>query len=258
MEEDKSFIIFPSNLPKGIVDIETLSEEVDEWLNYFPQAKLRIKVGDLYTPLLIRLSQPFPKFIKKVSPWCKEKKFGLWQSCLQSEKPISMDWLLFLTNTMDTEMLQQAITENLQDIPMGLQWKMISLGIQGQVKLEDQVHALHINVDKMDVAMAKPLLMEMYPSQPSEMHKFPLHIHLQLVLELDMVLNIKSCKNIDKLQACQNTWSSSKLVFIKTWEIELLDSQNMHLFMSLRDVMMTIWHPSNEKFALFHSINKSR
>jgi len=66
-----------------------------------------------------------------------------------------MGWLLFLTNIMDTETLQQAITKNLQDIPVGLRWKMISLGIQGQVKLDNQVHALHIYIDEMDVAMAK-------------------------------------------------------------------------------------------------------
>jgi len=56
---------------------------------------------------------------------------------------------------MDTEALQQSITENLQDIPVGLCWKMISLGVQGQLKLEDQVHTLHIHVDKLDAAMAK-------------------------------------------------------------------------------------------------------
>jgi len=54
-----------ADLSKGIVDIETLPEEVDKWLPYFPLAKLRIKGGDLCTPLLIGLSQPFPKFIKK-------------------------------------------------------------------------------------------------------------------------------------------------------------------------------------------------
>jgi len=48
-----------------------------------------------------------------------------------------------------------------------------------------------------------------------------------------------------------------KLTFIKTWEIELLDSRSGLLGMSLRDAMMSIRHPTNGKFALFHSINKS-
>jgi len=65
MEEDKSFIIFPfclskyrlaTDLPKGIVDIETLPKEVVKWLPYFLQAKLQAKGGNLYTPILMGLS----------------------------------------------------------------------------------------------------------------------------------------------------------------------------------------------------------
>jgi len=48
-----------------------------------------------------------------------------------------------------------------------------------------------------------------------------------------------------------------KLTYIKTWEIKLLDSHSGLLGLSLRDAMMLIRHPTNAKFALFHSINKS-
>jgi len=46
-------------------------------------------------------------------------------------------------------------------------------------------------------------------------------------------------------------------MFIKTWEIELLDSRSGLLGLSLRNAMMDIRHPTNTKFALFHSIDKS-
>jgi len=185
-----------------IDDIENLLEEPHDWLPYFPQASetQRTRQGYLYSNSY-QNDYSLCKVIKKLSLWCKEKCIGPWQSCLQSEKPVSMGWLLFLTNIMDTETLQQAITKNLQDIPVGLRWKMISLGIQGQVKLEDQVCALHIYVNEMDAEMAKPLLIEMYPSWPSAMHEFPLHIQQHLVPELDTVLNIKGCKNVDKSTA---------------------------------------------------------
>jgi len=71
-----------------------------------------------------------------------------------------MGWLLFSTIMMDTELLERVIVEHIQDVPVGLQWKMIHLGTQGKVKLEDQVCALHVYVDAMDVAMAKPLLLD--------------------------------------------------------------------------------------------------
>jgi len=61
---------------------------------------------------------------------------------------------------------------------------------------------------------------------------------------------------VERLRACQNTWNAEKLAYIKTWEIELLDHYNLHLQMNLRAAMMTLRHPTNEKFALFHSIDR--
>jgi len=106
------------------------------------------------------------------------------------------------------------------------------------------------------VQMAKPLLMALYASKTAKDHKFPLHIQTKLVPELDMVLNTKGRQNVDKLHACQNTWTLGKLIQIKTWEIELLDDKNELLAMSLHNAMMAIRHPTNKKFTLFHSINK--
>jgi len=40
------------------------------------------------------------------------------------------------------------------------------------------------------------------------------------------------------------------------WEIEILASRCETLEMSLYNAIMSIWHPTNPKFALFHSLNK--
>jgi len=131
------------------------------------------------------------------------------------------------------------------------------MGTQGQVKEADQVRALHLYVDELDFCMAKPLVLALYLSHPADDHTFPLHIQMCLVPEIDSILNLKGRKNVDKLQACQNNWNQTKLTFIKTWEIELLDSRSSLLGLSLRDAMMDIRHPTNAKFTLFHSIDKS-
>jgi len=207
-DEDKHFRVFPyhlsryksvTDLPPLIMDVDSLPEEVDEWLSYFPGAKPRVKGGNVYTTILIGLSSPFVTFIKKLSPWCKEKKYGLWEASLQSEKPTSIGWLLFSTNTMDTIPLKEQISEFIHDIPVGLCWKMINMGTQGQVKEADQVRALHLYVNELDVRMAKPLLSGLYPSRPSDDHNFPLHIWMCLVPKIDSVLNLKGRKNVDKL-----------------------------------------------------------
>jgi len=162
-EEGKLSIIFPYHLSKYQAVADLLAGITDS--KHFQKKPMtgcifskpnQIRGGDLYTPLLISLSQPFPKFIKKLSLWFKEKKFGLWPSALQSEKPVSLGQHLFLTNTMDTKALQHLITESIQDVLVSLQGKMISLDVQGQVKPEDQVQALHLYVDELDVAMVKP------------------------------------------------------------------------------------------------------
>jgi len=93
-----------------------------------------------------------------------KKGYGLKLSTLQSEKPVSLGWLLFSMFTMDIETLKLSVTDAINGIPVGLHWKMISLGIQGMVKQEDQVKALPIYVNEMDMLIAKLCLVTLYES----------------------------------------------------------------------------------------------
>jgi len=127
---------------------------------------------------------------------------------------------------------------------------------QGVIPKEQQVKALHVLVDELDVPMSKLLITALYTNNPTADHQFPLHIRMRLVPNMDAVLSTKGRQNIDKLQACQNTWLSGKLVQIKTWEIELLDNESKELGMMLCNAMMDLWHPTNNKFNLFHTIDK--
>jgi len=125
--------------------------------------------------------------------------------------------------------------------------------------VEDNKHRvprIHVYVDELDINMAKPLLTALYASKTAASHIFPLHIQMHLVPELDAVLNTKGQASVDKLRACQNTWTSGKLITIKTWEIELLDDESEDLGTTLREAMMDLWHPTNKKFNLFHTIDK--
>jgi len=97
--------------------------------------------------------------------------------------------------------------------------------------------------------------MALYTSKLAPSHIFLLQIRMWLVPEIDTILNTKGRANTDRLRACQNTWLAEKLAYIKTWEIELLDHYNCHVQMNLRMAMMSIPHPTNNKFALFHTID---
>jgi len=105
---------------------------------------------------LLSFCEPFPTAIKAIAMWLRKTKFGLWKSSLQSEKLVSFGWLLFLTSTMDINILRGKISLRIGSIPVGLRWKMISMGTQGSVPKEQQVKALHLYVDELDATVAKP------------------------------------------------------------------------------------------------------
>jgi len=233
-EADRRFTVFPhnlshygslNNLPRSIEDPEDLPMEVDDWLVYFPQAKPCFNGVDVYTTALIGSSIPLGQIVKEQADWFKESKFGLWEVTIQTEAPVSVGWLLFSMNNTNTDILKREISAAIKDIPVGL-WKMISLGTQGKIPKENQVRALHIYVDELDAPSAKPRLMELYAGNASVDHSFPLHMQMRLVPEIDSVLNTQGCQKIDKLRACQVTWSTSKLTLLKTWEIKFLDKHN--------------------------------
>jgi len=264
-EADRRFTVFPhnlskygtmDNLPHFIDDPEDLPTEVDDWLVYFPQAKPRYNGGDVYTTALIGLSIPLGRIRKERNEWFRETRYGLWQATIQTESPVSVGWLLFSTNFTNTDILKSEISKFIDDIPVGLRWKMISLGTQGKIPPENQVRALHVYVDEMDVTAAKLRLTALYEGNASVGHRFPLHMRMRLVPEVDSVLNTQGRRKIDKLRACQATWTTTKLITLKTWEIKFLDEHNRDMGMSLRDAMMAIKHPANPRFSLFHSIDK--
>jgi len=110
---------------------------------------------------------------------------------------------------------------------------MISLGTQGKIPKENQIHALHVYLDEIDAHSAKPQLMELYTGNVSIDHSFPLHIWMWLVPEIDSVLNTQGQCKINKLSACQATWTMTKLIMLKTWEIKFLDEHNPVMGVSL-------------------------
>jgi len=176
-----------------------------------------------------------------MAPWFCKKKIGIWQSALQSEKPTSVSWLLFLTPLMDINIHKAAITTMIDKVPVGLCWKMIFLGMQGLVLEDQKFKACHVYVDELNFPMAKPLLMQLHASKTAEGHKFLLGICTWLVPKIDTILNTKGQKNMEKLCACQNAWNTLKYTAIKTCEFELLD--HFHAGVNLSFMQCNHVHP---------------
>jgi len=96
--------------------------KVDDWLKYFPQAKLQYNGGDVYTMALIGTSVPLGKIMKEHKDWFRETRFGLWDAMIQTESPVSVGWLLFSTNMTNTKILEKEILKFIEDILVGLHW----------------------------------------------------------------------------------------------------------------------------------------
>jgi len=166
------------NLPHVIEELEDLLTEVNDWLVYFPQAKPRYNGGNVYMMALLGCSILLGKIMKENNDWFRETRFGLWEATIQTEAPVSIGLLLFSTNNTNTDILKREISRFIKDIPVGLRWKMILLGTQGKIPKENQVRALHVYVDEMNAAAAKPHLMELYEGNARIGHIFPLHIQM--------------------------------------------------------------------------------
>jgi len=95
------------------------------------------------------------------------------------------------------ELLNQTISAMIYDVLIRLQGKLLTWEPKGQWSLKIKLK-LSMSVDEMDINMAKPLLIDVYPSKPSDKHKFPLGVCMCLVPEIDSVLNQKDQKNVAK------------------------------------------------------------
>jgi len=92
-DEDNNFVVFPyhlssykelDNLPPPIDDPNLVPDDIDEWCQYFPDAKPRARGSNLYTLVLVGFGKHFAKVMKLMAPWFCKKKFGIWQLVLQS------------------------------------------------------------------------------------------------------------------------------------------------------------------------------
>ncbi len=81
-DEDDCFAVFPYNLsfyldpgdlPPPLNNLDLVLDAIDEWLQYFPEAKPQAHGGNLYTLVLVGFGKLFPKVMKAMAPWFHRK-----------------------------------------------------------------------------------------------------------------------------------------------------------------------------------------
>jgi len=189
--------------------VDDLPDDINDWLTYFPQVKLHILGGNTYMALLIGLSVPFPKLVKSLSSWMRSKHYAHGKPIFNWSNLHHLDGCCF----PHWWWMQTYSRKNFLTILRIFGWVYAGKPLASSVHKaqaipkDQQMKALHVYVDELDINMAKPLLIALYASKTLTVHKFPLHIWMHLVPELDAVLNTKGHQIVEKLCVCQNTWT---------------------------------------------------
>jgi hypothetical protein len=129
--------------------------------------------------VLLTHTVPFDNIMKQIGPVLTAAKCGVYRRTLQAEKTSTIGWAYMSTKHTNKQSLAEAITQKIQ-IPVGLQWRMITTGVAfSELKEEQKVRAIHFEVEDCDVQFAKKILNDLY--HHSKTSGFPLGMKLRFM-----------------------------------------------------------------------------
>mmetsp|Transcript_18174 Transcript_18174/g.25679 ORF Transcript_18174/g.25679 Transcript_18174/m.25679 type:complete len:158 (-) Transcript_18174:235-708(-) len=155
---------------------------------------------------------PIADICKDILRWLKEEGHGMFEHMLQCEHTSEIGWLAWM---MEAYVLAEAISTAI-GIQVGLCWKMISTGTRGKIPQEQQVRALHVEVDSSYQMLAQKALLSTYGKQNSG--NYPNGVHLRFVLPISAAYNTHTRSKLEWLKARQQLWSKSYKT-TTSWEI---------------------------------------
>jgi hypothetical protein len=93
--------------------------------------------------------------MKQAGPVLQGMQCSIYRLTLQAEKTTMIGWAYMSTKHTNRLTLAEAITEKIQ-IPVGLQWRMITTGVAvTKLKEEQKVCAIHFEVEDCNILFAK-------------------------------------------------------------------------------------------------------
>jgi hypothetical protein len=223
---------------------------------FFTRVFPRAAGGIMYASVYLGHTKTFQDLQQDAFPWMQSVEHGWYLQSLQVERTIPLGWLLYSSRSMDVPLLKSAI-EKATHVEVGLRWRMISTGRKGKVAAENQVRALHLEIDAdpATFSLNEPIIREMFAANKTG--NFPLGIKLRLVPETTSFSNPESKAKVGRLRNRQANFGAN-LMAATTWEISSLDFHDTELDdRSLRDLMMDIPSTDHPHLTLFHSIDPS-
>jgi hypothetical protein len=257
LEEDSTAYVGPwraneKDAPPPIFRAADIPSKMGALKKYFPRANPIRNGGHVYVPVLIGHTVPLPEIKENIEWWLKEWTHGMWLRPLQCEDTTVLGWLLYSLLSMDLVSLAEVISSWL-GVPVGLRFRMISLGTAGKVPENNIVKAIHVEVDKKHAHAARRKLQDIYGTSQTV---FPNGIMMRLLPCLNSPdLNLKTRSKVERLRERQGRFAKN-IVQIRTWDISQLDFHDRFIDASLRDLIMQIPAPTLKKLTMFHHMDR--
>jgi hypothetical protein len=219
---------------------------------YFFRINPRPSGGPIYVMVRLGHSKPMTDIMEGIGWWLRDHTHGLWARALQAQETVVVGWLLNSTREMDLVSLQAALLATDPRLEVGLRWRLISLGQAGAIPAQQQVRAIHVEIDKLKVSEIKPILYRIYGH--AAVGPFPNGVRMRLVPEITPLMGPNSRAKADRLRNRQANFVQYSIK-IANWEIATLDFVDTELDASLRDLLMAIRARSRPQFPLIHSVD---
>ena len=253
---DNKFTVISWKTSEGPIDPIKLTKNIPKTMSklriYFARVQSRSSGGKIYADVFVQHSIPMDD-LKADSEWfLKENQMAIYKKKLQVEATAQKGWLLYSTQSMDKDVLEEAIEAKI-GTKVALRWKFVNSSKYTDNEEEKKKwKALHIEVDARDEKKASRELNKIYGSQSKI---FPLGIRMRLVPEFKEVRgNSWMTEKHTRLRTRQASFSSLIEGYYSD-DIQMLDYEDEGL--TLREMLMTIQSKNPETPGnLFHAIGR--
>ena len=254
-EADKKMVIYPWNnesrkLP-GLTKVEELPDSLSEIQEYFNRAFPRKQGGALYVSVFLGHEQSFADMSRNFGWWFKGQGGGWYLKALQCEKSSVIGWLLYSTQEMDRELLAQEIFRRTK-VRVGLRFRAISVSARGQLRDEQLVRAIHVEIDDRNYYGDRARVEDLYQATREE--GFPLGIKLRLCPQIQDAADPTSLTKLERLRLRQAAFLANVYSTVSR-DIGVLDYEDSKMMNnSLRDLIMSI--QDDEGVNVFISVDR--
>jgi len=233
---------------------ESIPESVSRMKELFQGANPRPKGGGIYVQCILAHNKPFKTIMKEISWSFSDDKMGMWERHCQSEQTIEIGWLVYLLRDMDIEDLCNEF-EKWFGAAVGFRWRAIKVtagSTWNPNRAEaDTPKALHLVLNKQDVARVKPLIKKTYSHGSND---FPLGIKMRFIPCYADLIGAHARAKMQQVAARQASFCAH-MKGATTWEILSLDNEDSQAGQTLREVIMSLKSKKIPNLPVFHCIS---